>query len=68
MVVAALVSDEDENRLPRSLVIADFRAVTPCSIFSSTLAAVAFMVSVALDKVDAGGNGDCGNASSNGGS
>lgn len=46
-----------------SLVNADFMVLTPCSMLLSIVAAVVFMASVALDRVDAGGNGAGGKAS-----
>ena len=46
-----------------SLVNADFMVLTPCSILLSIAAAVVFMASVALDNVDAWGNGAGGKAS-----
>ena len=55
----------DENKLPklRSFVSASFTADTPCSILLSTVSAAPVMVSVALDKVDAGDNGASGKTS-----
>lgn len=46
-----------------SLVNADFMVLTLCSMLLSIAAAVVFMASVALDKVDAWGNGAGGKAS-----
>ena len=46
-----------------SLVNADFMVLTPCSMLLSIVAAVVFMASVALDRVDACGNGAGGKAS-----
>ena len=62
-VPALLSLPLDENKLPKSFVNTSVTADTPCLILLSTVSAAPFMVSVALDKVDAGGNGAAGKAS-----
>jgi hypothetical protein len=53
----------DENKLPMSAVSVLLMPPATSAILLSTVSAAPFMVSVALDKVDAGGNGASGKTS-----